>query len=248
MYEDQISKINEVIAVYFKENPEESIVPVKNLMADFIKAGIFTKDHRNGLPIRKILNALDVDKKLEQIPLVHPDRKDKNTYWYFVRAGVEYTSKEEPSAKSKTRVLKGRVASDEFFILDLCDIVLKKKASRQHKFGFILGDLHKDGESRTRLPLDAYYADLNLVIEFCEKEHSVEGEDLDKPKKKTISGVDRVEQRKIYNHRKKAALKEKDINLIEIDYSMFVCDEEQKIIRNIEDVKIILTKLLKDFV
>lgn len=247
MYEDKITKINEVIAVYFKENSEESSVPVKNLMPDFISAGIFNKDEKKGLPIRKILRKLDVEKQLAMIPFVHAERQEKNVYWYFLKPGAEFVSKAtKPSAK--TTALRGRVASDEFFILDLCDVILKKKASRQHKFGFILGDLHKDGETRTRLPLDAYYADLNLVIEFLEKQHAEGADVLEKPTKVTVSGVGRVEQRKIYDRRKRQALKEKDIKLIDIDYSMFECDEQEKIIRNTEAVKIILSKLLKDFV
>ena len=51
-----------------------------------------------------------------------------------------------------------RNKSDESYVIDLCDEVLKQKAFRQHRFDFLKGD------SGTKLPVDAYYSSLNLVI------------------------------------------------------------------------------------
>jgi hypothetical protein len=53
-------------------------------MPQFIKAGIFEKDHRNGLPIRQLLRDLDEIKALNKIPAIQPERKKVNTKWYFV--------------------------------------------------------------------------------------------------------------------------------------------------------------------
>jgi hypothetical protein len=55
---------------------------------------------------------------------------------------------------------------DEAYIIDLCDRVLNLKAKRQHRFGFLGGD------AGTRLPVDAYYEELKLVVEYCETQHT----------------------------------------------------------------------------
>ncbi len=80
-----ISKINHVIKEYFESNPQISKIRSKDLMPYFIKAGIFNKDHRNGLPIRDVLRNLDENNQLDKIPYVLPERKTKNTNWYFIR-------------------------------------------------------------------------------------------------------------------------------------------------------------------
>jgi hypothetical protein len=54
------------------------------LMPQFIKAGIFEKDHRNGLPIRQLLRDLDEINALDKITSILPERKKVNTNWYFI--------------------------------------------------------------------------------------------------------------------------------------------------------------------
>lgn len=131
-----------------------------------------------------------------------------------------------------------RSTSDESYIIDLCDEVLKQKASRQHRFDFLRGD------SGTRLPVDAYYASLNLVIEFKEKQHTEEVKFFDK--KQTVSGVGRGEQRKLYDQRRRDVLPKHGIKLIELDYSDFEHTNGKKLMRNREeDLKIIKEKLKK---
>jgi hypothetical protein len=129
-------------------------------------------------------------------------------------------------------------------LVGLCNEILKEKAVHQYSFNFLLGDLHKDGKRRTRLPLDAFYFGLNMAIEFYEKGD----EDSDDAKVITVSNVKRSEQRKIYAQRKRDVLKEKGIGLIEMDYDEFECDKENKLVRNKEaDIKL-LREILKDFV
>ena len=55
----------------------------KEFMPLFIENGIFNKDYREGLPIRKVLRALDTENSLDKIPYVHAERKSKITNWYF---------------------------------------------------------------------------------------------------------------------------------------------------------------------
>jgi hypothetical protein len=83
--EDKIKQINQAIEQYFQANTDIDKIPAKDLMHQFIKAGIFEKDHRNGLPIRSILRELDENKQLDLIPSVQPERKKINTNWFFIR-------------------------------------------------------------------------------------------------------------------------------------------------------------------
>lgn len=77
----------------------------------------------------------------------------------------------------KTKPISPRSAGDESYVIDLCDEVLKLKALRQHRFDFLTGD------SGAKLPVDAYYPSLNLVVEFKERQHTEEVNSLteDKP-------------------------------------------------------------------
>ncbi len=244
MTEDTIKSINEVITAYFNNNPEIEWVPVKKIMPELIAAGVFYKDEKKGLPFRKVLKELDKAQALDKIPRVHAERKGIDTYWYIVREGAQYVSKDValPESKKEKARLK-RVNSDEYYLIGLCNELLNEKASHQHTFKFLLGDFHRDGVTRTALPVDAYYAKLNMVIELFEKEDSTSLEE----EKNTISGVKRSEQRKRYAQRKRDVLKEKEIHLMEMDYDEFECDKENKLVRNKEADVIILKEILKGY-
>ena len=132
---------------------------------------------------------------------------------------------------------KGRKDSDEYYVIDLCDEVLGRKAERQKRFDFLKGD---KGNS---LPVDAYYKDLNLVIEYHERQHTEEVKFFDN--KQTVSGVSRGEQRKIYDERKKEILPKHGIKLLFISYSDFGCTKKLK--RNkVLDLNVI-EKILRDY-
>lgn len=155
------------------------------------------------------------------------------------------------NTKQKTNIINGKVPKeesnykDEHYILDYCDKVLGLTSSRQHKFDFLLGDPGKNGKCR-KLPVDAFYETLKLVIEYREKQHTESVAHFDKPDKLTVSGVHRGEQRKIYDERRRKILPQHRINLIEISYSDFNFDKQKRIIRNPEtDIKIVKQKLKK---
>ena len=80
----KVEKISKVIEEYFNANASLTIVPVKKLMPAFIKAEIFAKDVKKGLPIRLILRELDETNQLDLMPLVYAERHGEHTYWYFV--------------------------------------------------------------------------------------------------------------------------------------------------------------------
>lgn len=244
MNEDKIASINTVIADYFKNNPEVEWIPVKKIMPELIAAGVFYKDEKRGLPFRLILRTLDEENSLAEIPTVHAERKGIDTYWYLVREGAQYVSKDvalPDSHKEKARLK--RANSDEYYLIGICNELLNEEAIHQHKFRFLLGDFHRDGKTRTPLPVDAYYAKLNMVIELYEKEDATSLEE----ERNTISGMKRSEQRKRYAQRKINVLEEKKIHLMEIGYDEFECDEQNKLIRNKEaDVKL-LKEILKGY-
>ncbi len=129
---------------------------------------------------------------------------------------------------------------DEAYIIDLCDEVLNQKASRQHRFGFLLGD------AGTSLPVDAYYKSFNLVVEYREKQHTEPVKLFDKTNRLTVSNVHRGEQRKIYDQRRRDILPKHGIELIEISYTFFNFDRNKKIIRDRNnDLKVISNLLRK---
>jgi len=237
----KIKSINKVIKVYFKQNGSVSIIAAKELMPQFIDAGIFTKDVKHGLPIRDILKALDKDNKLNLIPYVYVERKDSITSWSFI------PSKEvipEVVVSKKDSALIARAQSDETYVLDLCDTVLGKKSVRQKRFDFLLGDFHKDGKTRTKLPVGAFYKSLNLAIEHNE----ALTERFVASGKKTVSGVSHDEQRKIYNSRRASVLHRNGITCILFKAGDFSCDEKKRIIRNPEADLAVVTAKLKAFV
>lgn len=238
MDSSQIKKINECITAYFEKNKDTDWIPVKDLMGDLVQNGVFSKDVKKGLPLRKILRTLDKEEKLDSIPRLHAERKDEATYWYFVQEGKTFEPKPTTYRVSeKPKYVKEE--SDEYYLIGLCNDFLEHKASHQHTFEDLLGDLHKDGFSRTALPIDAYYEELNLAIELTEKAFP-EDDVYDKPEKKTISGVNRAAQRKRYAKFKKEYLVKKEIQLVEIDYNLFELDSRYRLVRNLEkDTKIV---------
>jgi len=133
-----------------------------------------------------------------------------------------------------------RSGSDEHYIIDLCDEILNRKACRQYRFEFLLGDPGNNGRC-AKLPVDAYYEDLNLVIEYMESQHTIETPFFDKTHKMTVSGVHRGEQRKRYDQRRDTILHEHRIKLVGLETSMFpnngrklrrIPEDDKRVIRN----------------
>ncbi len=164
------------------------------------------------------------------LSVVTIDNKSGNT------ASVSNISNE---SKAFTKNQEGkRTNSDESYIIDLCDEVLGIEGQRQHRFDFLKGD------SGTKLPVDSYYAKLNLVIEYCERQHTEDVKFFNR--RQTVSGVNRGEQRKLYDQRRRDELPKQGITLIEFDYSEFEHDKSKRLIRNKANDLEIIKKKLKD--
>lgn len=129
-----------------------------------------------------------------------------------------------------------RSDSDESYIIDLCDEVLNMKSSRQNRFDFLKGD------AGTSLPVDAYYESLKLVIEYRERQHTEDVKFFNR--RQTVSGVNRGEQRKIYDQKRRDVLPKNGIKMIEFGYAEFEHTKAKRLIRNREkDIRIIKKKL-----
>jgi hypothetical protein len=107
---------------------------------------------------------------------------------------------------------------DEHYIIGLCDEILEATAERQHRFAFLLGD-ENTRRKRRHLPVDAYYPTKNLVIEYREIQHSAPVALWDK--KPTLSGINRAEQRRKHDQRRRDVLSAYGIKLVELDYTLF---------------------------
>lgn len=120
-----------------------------------------------------------------------------------------------PSKPRATRRPSGRAGSDESYVIDLCDEVLGEVAIRQHRFSWLRGDPDRAG-ARAKLPVDAYYADHRLVIEYRERQHDEPVAHFDKPEVITVSGVHRGEQRRIYDRRREELIPSHGLRLVVI--------------------------------
>jgi hypothetical protein len=142
------------------------------------------------------------------------------------------------SVPLKSAKTSKRSASDEAYVLDLCDEVLKQQGLRQHRFDFLRGD------TGVKLPVDAYYPVLNLVIEYMERQHSEPVKFFDK--RETVSGMSRGEQRKKYDALRQTEIPKQGINLELFSYADFEHNGAKRLLRNREqDFEIIKKKLTK---
>ncbi|WP_287368879.1 hypothetical protein [Thauera sp.] len=124
---------------------------------------------------------------------------------------------------------------DEVYVLNLCDGVLHSPSERQHRFAFLLGDTGR------KLPVDAYYPRLALVIEYHERQHSEAVPFFDR--RLTVSGVPRGLQRAIYDQRRRDVLPQHGIQLVEFSVKEFARQGRRLRRREVEDIEVIRQKL-----
>jgi hypothetical protein len=116
-------------------------------------------------------------------------------------------------------------------VVDLCDTILGEPASRQHRFGWLTGDPGRDGRRRT-LPVDAYYAARQLVIEYRERQHDEPVAHFDKPDVLTVSGVHRGIQRRIYDERRAVEIPAHGLRLMVVKPSDLAADGRGRLLRD----------------
>ena len=132
------------------------------------------------------------------------------------------------------------VTRDEYYVLDLCDVILGLKAVRQHCFPFLTGDLDWRG-CRKPLPVDGFYPALGLVVEYHERQHRERvGVFDDKP---TVSGVPRGEQRRMYDERRADLLPRHGYSLVVLNVDEFAHDRAKRLLRTPQDQAVVSRRL-----
>lgn len=223
------------IRLLLKRRVTESRDEQKKTRGKIRKLGFMISDYFNGF------NENDFKKLLDKGEIVIVD---KSTFTKPQTIEESKTNPQRNTVIKKTQTAELNI-KDEHYVLDLCDKVLGVISYRQHKFDFLLGDPNKKGVS-AKLPVDSYYQDLNLVVEYRERQHTESVNFFDKPNKMTVSGVHRGEQRRIYDERRRKILPKHNIDLIEISFTDFNYDRQKRIIRNREkDIEIVKQKLQK---
>jgi hypothetical protein len=178
--------------------------------------------------------------------------RTKNYPQYFNRDGsnVSLVGQEiKKSERSNIRLVKKlnkTTDKDEKYVIDLCDKILGLTSIRQHKFDFLRGDKSENG-LQAKLPVDSFYPELGLVIEYRERQHTESVNFFDKPDKVTVSGVHRGEQRRIYDERRRKLLPENGVDLIEISYSDLAHDNQKRLTRDLEKDERRIKEILKRY-
>lgn len=135
-----------------------------------------------------------------------------------------------------------RSASDEHYVLELCDDVLDTRSRRQATFDWLRGDPSPARARGTKLPVDGYWPTLRLVVEFQEEQHSAPSPFFDR--RQTVSGVGRGEQRKLYDARKRQLVPEHGLRLVVIEKSAFVVRSKRIVRDRATDIAVISAHLL----
>lgn len=136
---------------------------------------------------------------------------------------------------------------DEDYVIDLCNEILGEKALRAHRFDFLRGDARKS-EQGVRLPINAYYPEHQLAVEYYEWQHLESLEYVGDRGRMTVNGVKRDEQCRIYDQRKKDMLAAHGIRLITVSYNQLAFEQTKRLCRPPEQDKPVLQKILADVV
>jgi len=104
-----------------------------------------------------------------------------------------------------------------------------------------LGDASPTTRRAKKLPVDAYWPDLKIAVEFQEKQHTQPVAIFDR--RETVSGVPRGDQRRLYDLRKSEQLPLHGITLITIHKHEFVTKGDKIVRGSARDIQIIRTRL-----
>lgn len=135
---------------------------------------------------------------------------------------------------------------DEDYIIALCDKVLGQTAKRHKRFPFLVGHKSRNSGRRSKLPVDAFYPSLKLVIEYHERQHIEPVPWWDN--KEMPCGCTRGKQRKAYDKIRRRILPKNGLNLIELDFRMFPYNSSKRLLRNQSDDEAIIRTKLKTYI
>jgi hypothetical protein len=133
--------------------------------------------------------------------------------------------------------MAGRAQSDEHYVLDLCDEILGVPGRRQQRFDWLRGDPSPTRPRGSTLPVDGYWPQLGLVVEFQEEQHSQPSPFFDR--RQTVSGVGRGEQRRLYDERKRTVIPAHGLRLVVIETSEFTLRSRRIVRDRSQDVDVV---------
>jgi hypothetical protein len=147
------------------------------------------------------------------------------------------------SSFCKNQLVAGRADSDEHYVLDLCDEVLGNSGRRQERFEWLRGDAPRGRPRGVTLPVDGYWPDLQLVVEFQEEQHSQPSPFFDR--RQTVSGVGRGAQRRLYDARKRDLIPQHGLRLVVIQKSAFTVRSRRIARDHTRDISVVSVYLEK---
>lgn len=181
--------------------------------------------------------------RLDELPVAYADYFDDSEGWEL-GWGSNRRFPAPPSYRPEPAVppaLAKPGQRDEYYVLDLCAEVLGMPFSGQQTFDWLLGDPSLKNGKRKALPVDGYFEELGLVVEYHERQHSESVPFFDN--KVTSTGVLRGRQRTSYDARKAALIPQHGLTLLVIDYRDF-CHKKGKIVRDASRDRQIVAALL----
>ncbi len=137
----------------------------------------------------------------------------------------------------------GRKDSDEAYVLALCDSVLDEIGWRQHRFDWLRGDPGTTGR-QVRLPVDGYWPNANVVVEYRELQHLRPVPHFDKPERLTVSGVHRGIQRALYDALREELIPQHGIRLVIITVQDLASDSRGRLRRERDEDLLAVKRLL----
>ncbi|CPT03617.1 hypothetical protein [Mycobacteroides abscessus] len=133
--------------------------------------------------------------------------------------------------------MAGRAQSDEHYVLDLCDEILGTVGRRQERFDWLRGDPSPTRPRGSTLPVDGYWPELGLVVEFQEEQHTRPSPFFDR--RQTVSGVGRGEQRRLYDERKRTVIPAHGLRLVVIEKAEFTLRSRRIVRDRARDVDVV---------
>ncbi len=132
---------------------------------------------------------------------------------------------------------------DQAYVIDLCDEILGEVGHRETRFDWLRGDARLT-RAGAMLPVDAYYPNARLVIEYWERQHFEPIAHFDKPDRMTVSGVHRGEQRKRYDALREREIPANGLSLIIVKYSDLDVGRQGRLRRSVSQDRIVLQRIL----
>jgi hypothetical protein len=104
------------------------------------------------------------------------------------------------------------------YVIALLDEILDEPCEREKRYDWALGDKSAKTGRRAMLPFDAVWESRKLIAEIDEDQHRQSMPFWDKPDTLTVSGVDRGQQRRLYDDRTRSAARDAGYVVLEIPW------------------------------